>query len=76
MRKLWDTETKNLSSIQAEPRTQQIENEDFRVTLSRSFLPRPPQPGHLRIPKSTWRHVTINKFRISTNSLENTHGQN
>ena len=53
MRKLQDTETKNLGSIQTEPRTQQIENEDFQVALSRSFLPRPPQPGHLRILKST-----------------------
>ena len=51
MGKLQDAETKNLSSIQTEPRTQQIENEDFHVALSRSFLPR--QPGHLRILKST-----------------------
>ena len=49
MRKLLNTEAKNFSSIQTEPKTQQIENEDFGVALSRSFLPRPLLPGHLRI---------------------------
>ena len=48
MRKLLDPETKNLSSIRTEPRTQQIENEDPHTAFSHSFLPRPQQPSHLR----------------------------
>ena len=47
-RKLLDPETKNLRSIWTEPRTQHIENEDVRAAFSRSFLPRPQQPSHLR----------------------------
>ena len=48
MRKLLDPETKNLSSVPTEPRTQQIENEGHRAAFSRSFLPRLQQPSHLR----------------------------
>ena len=36
-RKLLDPETKNLSSIWTEPRTQQIENEDPHAAFSCSF---------------------------------------
>ena len=47
-RKLLDPETKNLSFVRTEPRTQQIENEDPRAAFSRSFLPRQQQPYRLR----------------------------
>ena len=48
MQKLLDPETKNLSSVRTEPKTQQIENEDHHAAFSISFLPRPKQPSHLR----------------------------
>ena len=34
-KKLLDLETKNLSSVRTEPRTQQIENEDSHAAFSR-----------------------------------------
>ena len=43
-----DPETKNISSVRTEPRSQQIENEDPRAAFSRSFLPRPKQSSHIR----------------------------
>ena len=48
MRKLLDPETKNLSTLWTEPRTQQIENEDPRAAFSLLFLPTPQQPSYLR----------------------------
>ena len=48
MRKLLNSETKYLSSVWTEPRTQQIENEDSQAFFSRLFLPRPQQSSQLR----------------------------
>ena len=47
-RKLLDPETKILSFVWTEPRTQQAENEDPRAVFSISVLARPMQPSHLR----------------------------
>ena len=55
-RKLLDTETKNISSLRTERRTQQIENEDPWAAFSRLVLTRTQQPSHLRT------HVMIIKF--------------
>ena len=48
-KKLLNTETKSLSSIRTEPRTQEIENDDPRAAFSQIlFLSRPNQSSHLR----------------------------
>ena len=47
-RKRRDPESKTLSSVRTELRTQEIENEDPSAVFSCSLLPRRQQPSHLR----------------------------